>query len=115
MQSQRKTIRCAGKYNLHMNCIFRRCGLRTCCFFKKGRVEKMNRFGEEDFMLINLRGTQGKREFGLLKTIGERDIVVSTKLLSGADEADNVWLMQKVKEAYMQYYCRVQEYNKEVQ
>lgn len=30
----------------------------------------MNRFGEEDFMLINLRGTQGAREFGVLKTIG---------------------------------------------
>lgn len=74
----------------------------------------MNQFGEEDFMLINLRGTQGTREFGVLKTIGDRDIVASAKLLAGADEADNVWLMEKVKQAYQQYYSRVQEYSKEV-
>lgn len=75
----------------------------------------MNQFGEEDFMLINLRGTQGTREFGVLKTLGNRDIVASVKLLAGADEADNVWLMEKVKQAYQQYYSRVQEYHKEVQ
>lgn len=75
----------------------------------------MNQFGEEDFMLINLRDTQGTREFGVLKTIGNRDIVASVKLLAGADEADNVWLMEKVKQAYQQYYSRVQEYHKEVQ
>lgn len=75
----------------------------------------MNQFGEEDFMLINLRGTQGTREFGVLKTIGNRDIVASAKLIVGADEADNVWLMEKVKQAYQQYYSRVQEYHKEVQ
>ncbi len=75
----------------------------------------MNQFGEEDFMLINLRGTQGVREFGVLKTIGNRDIVASVKLIAGADEADNVWLMEKVKQAYQQYYSRVQEYHKEVQ
>lgn len=74
----------------------------------------MNRFGEEDFMLINLCGSQGAREFGVLKTIGDRDIVASAKLLAGADEADNVWLMEKVKQAYQQYYSRVQEYSKEV-
>ena len=75
----------------------------------------MNKFGEEDFMLINLRGTQGTREFGILKTLGNREIVASAKLLAGADEADNVWLMEKVKQAYQQYYSRVQEYHKEVQ
>lgn len=75
----------------------------------------MNQFGEEDFMLINLRGTLGVREFGVLKTIGNRDIVASVKLLAGADESDNVWLMEKVKQAYQQYYSRVQEYHKEVQ
>lgn len=75
----------------------------------------MNQFGEEDFMLINLRGTLGVREFGVLKTIGNRDIVASVKLIAGADEADNVWLMEKVKQAYQQYYSRVQEYHKEVQ
>lgn len=30
----------------------------------------MNRFAEEDFMLVNLRGTNGAREFGVLKTLG---------------------------------------------
>ena len=75
----------------------------------------MNQFGEEDFMLINLRGTQGAREFGVLKTIGNRDIVANAKLIAGADEADNVWLMEKIKQAYQQYYSRVQEYHKEVQ
>lgn len=75
----------------------------------------MNHLGEEDFMLINLRGTNGVREFGVLKTIGERDIVANAKLVDGADEADNVWLMEKVRQAYQQYYSRVQEYHKEVQ
>lgn len=75
----------------------------------------MNQFGEQDFMLINLRGTQGVREFGVLKTIGNRDIVANAKLIAGADEADNVWLMEKIKQAYQQYYSRVQEYHKEVQ
>lgn len=75
----------------------------------------MNRFGEEDFMLINLKGTQGAREFGVLKTIGDRGVVASAKLLGGADEADNVWLMEKVRQAYQQYYSRVQEYTGEVQ
>lgn len=75
----------------------------------------MNQFGEQDFMLINLRGTQGAREFGVLKTIGNRDIVANAKLIAGADEADNVWLMEKIKQAYQQYYSRVLEYHKEVQ
>lgn len=75
----------------------------------------MNRFGEEDFMLVNLRGAQGTREFGVLKTIGDRDIVASAKLLAGADEADNTWLMEKVRQAYQQYYSRVHEYTKGVQ
>lgn len=75
----------------------------------------MNHLGEEDFMLINLRGTHGVREFGVLKTIGERDIVANAKLVDGADEADNVWLMEKVRQAYQQYYSRVQAYHKEVQ
>ena len=75
----------------------------------------MNQFGEQDFMLINLRGMQGAREFCVLKTIGNRDIVANAKLLDGADEADNVWLMEKIKQAYQQYYSRVQEYHKEVQ
>ena len=74
----------------------------------------MNKWNEEDFMLINLHGSQGAREFGVLKTIGDRDIVASAKLLAGADEADNVWLMEKVRQAYQQYYSRVQEYSKEV-
>lgn len=75
----------------------------------------MKRFGEEDFMLVNLRGTQGTREFGVLKTIGDRGIVASAKLLAGADEADNMWLMEQIRHAYQQYYSRVQEYVKEVQ
>lgn len=75
----------------------------------------MNIFGEEEFMLVNLRGTQGAREVGVLKTIGNRDIVATAKILQGADEADNVWLMEKLKQAYQQYYTRVQEYHKEVQ
>lgn len=73
----------------------------------------MNQFGEQDFMLVNLRGCYGAREFGVLKTIGNREIVANAKLLAGADEADNVWLMEKVKQAYQQYYSRVQEYHKE--
>ena len=73
----------------------------------------MNRFSEEDFMLVNLRGTQGAGEVGVLKTIGNRDIVASAKLIAGASEADNMWLMEKIKQAYRQYYSRVQE-DKEV-
>lgn len=63
---------------------------------------------EKKFEIINLSA----REKGLLKTVGVREVVVSLKLLPGADNLDNDWLMQAVKNVYMQYYSRVEEYRK---
>jgi hypothetical protein len=61
---------------------------------------------ETDFMLVNLSA----KEAGVLKTVGERAIVVSIHLMDGADEADNAWLMEQARLLYQQYYSRVSEY-----
>ena len=61
---------------------------------------------EQDFMIVNLAA----REVGVLKTIGEREFVATVKLENGADEADNMWLIEQVKLLYQQYYARVGDY-----
>jgi len=58
---------------------------------------------EDDFMLVNLTS----RNIGVLKTVGEREIVADIKLMVTANEADNVWLMEQVKSLYESYYNRV--------
>lgn len=58
---------------------------------------------EDDFMLVNLTS----RNIGVLKTVGEREIVADIKLMVTANEADNVWLMEQVKRLYESYYNRV--------
>lgn len=58
---------------------------------------------EDDFMLVNLTS----RNIGVLKTVGEREIVADIKLMVTANEADNVWLMERVKSLYESYYNRV--------
>lgn len=58
---------------------------------------------EDDFMLVNLTS----RNIGVLKTVGEREIVADIKLMVTANEADNVWLMEQVKSLYETYYNRV--------
>lgn len=58
---------------------------------------------EDDFMLVNLTS----RNIGVLKTVGEREIVADIKLMVTANEADNVWLMDQVKSLYETYYNRV--------
>ena len=62
---------------------------------------------ERDFEIIKLPGT-GDR--GILKTVGDREVVVSIKLIQGADSADNEWLSEAIRNVYMQYYSRVSEY-----
>ena len=47
------------------------------------------------------------RNIGVLKTVGEREIVADIKLMVTANEADNVWLMEQVKSLYETYYNRV--------
>lgn len=58
---------------------------------------------EDDFMLVNLTS----RNIGVLKTVGEREIVADIKLMVTANEADNVWLMEQVKSLYESYYNRL--------
>lgn len=59
-----------------------------------------------DFLVINISA----REKGLLKTTGNREVVASIKMIQGADNADDDWLMESVKNIYMQYYSRVADY-----
>lgn len=59
-----------------------------------------------DFLIIDISA----RKKGLLKTTGSREVVASVKAIQGADKADNDWLMESVKNIYMQYYSRVADY-----
>ena len=61
---------------------------------------------EKDLDIIQLR----QNEKGILKTKGEREVVVSIVLIPGADEFDNTELVQELKLAYLKYYSRVAEY-----
>ena len=62
---------------------------------------------EKEFEIIRLSGA-GDR--GILKTVGDREVVVSVKLMQGADSADNDWLTEAIRNVYMQYYSRVNSY-----
>ena len=57
---------------------------------------------EQDFMMVNL----SQKHRGLLKTCGEREIVVDIKVLEGVDESDNTWLMEQILELYKAYFAR---------
>lgn len=58
---------------------------------------------EQDFMMVNL----SKEHRGLLKTCGEREIVVDIKVITGANESDNAWLMEQMLALYKAYHARV--------
>ena len=62
---------------------------------------------EQDFMMVNLSNDHR----GVLKTLGEREIGVDIKMLEGADEADNTWLMEQTLTLYKTYYARNVEKN----
>jgi hypothetical protein len=66
-------------------------------------VGYMDRIKEEPFMRVCLSAG----EEGILKTFGERQMVVSVCFLDGASEADNGWLAEQAKMIYEQYYSRV--------
>lgn len=59
-----------------------------------------------DFLIIDISA----REKGVLKVTGNREVVASIKTIQGADSVDNDWLMESVKNIYMQYYSRVVDY-----
>lgn len=61
---------------------------------------------EREFEIIGL----GLQEKGLLKTFGNREVVISVKVLPGADNSDNEWIMESIRNLYLQYYTRVSEY-----
>ena len=61
---------------------------------------------DKEFEIIKL----SPRDTGLLKIVGEREVVVSVKVLNGSDEADNEWLMENIGNLYRQYYSRVKSY-----
>ena len=72
----------------------------------KGKVLFMQ---QEDFVFT------GSGDFhGILKQVGERDVVVNYRFLEGADEADNEWLQNQLMIVYQQYYYRVKSYNPKV-
>jgi len=58
---------------------------------------------EQDFMLLNL----SKDHRGVLKILGDREIVVDIKVLDDADESDNTWLMEQTLALYKAYHARV--------
>lgn len=58
---------------------------------------------EQDFMLLNLN----KDHRGVLKILGDREIVVDIKVLDDADESDNTWLMEQTLALYKAYHARV--------
>lgn len=58
---------------------------------------------EQDFMLLNL----SKDHIGVLKILGDREIVVDIKVLDDADESDNTWLMEQTLALYKAYHARV--------
>ncbi|MBO5279254.1 MAG: hypothetical protein J6B06_07175 [Lachnospiraceae bacterium] len=64
---------------------------------------------EEAFQQLTLSA----RDRGILKTVGEREVVVNVRVLADADSADNEWLMEEVKNVYMRYYSRVCDYTKQ--
>ena len=58
---------------------------------------------EQDFMMINLSAVNR----GILKTVGNREIVVDMKVIEGAREEDNMWLTEQAMCLYKAYYDRV--------
>lgn len=62
---------------------------------------------EEKFEIINLQGSTG-----ILMKIGQREVVVSIKMMPGADQADNEWLAKEIRALYIRYYSRTRDYNK---
>ena len=64
---------------------------------------------QEAFQILTLSA----RDRGLLKIVGEREVVASIRVLAQADSTDNDWLIEEVKNIYMRYYSRVCDYSKE--
>ena len=65
---------------------------------------------ESDFETVAM----GNGDIGILKKIGEREIVASIKMIKGANPSDNDWLVENVRQLYMRYYSRISEYKKGV-
>ncbi len=61
---------------------------------------------QEDFITVELPNDS----VGLLKQVGQREYVANVWKLDGADEFDNEWLIETIKNTYVQYYHRVKEY-----
>lgn len=60
-------------------------------------------WSEQNFMMVNL----SPNNRGVLKTVGNREIVVDMKVIEGAREEDNTWLMEQAMCLYKAYYNRV--------
>ena len=68
--------------------------------------ERWNKIMEKGFEIINISAG----EKGILKTVGNREVVLSVKVLPGSDSSDNDWMIEALRAVYMQYYSRVAEY-----
>jgi len=67
---------------------------------------KVEQIMKKGFEIINISAG----EKGILKTVGNREVVLSVKLLPGSGGSDNDWLIEALRAVYMQYYSRVAEY-----
>ena len=64
----------------------------------------------EPFMWIDLPNLSK----GLLKVAGEHEFMVNVWTLPGADATDNEWVLESIKNLYLQYYHRVKQYKENV-
>lgn len=69
---------------------------------------KVEKKMENGFQMVRL----SVNERGLLRLEGTREVVLSVKTMTGADETDNDWLMENMSNVYSQYCARVNEYRK---
>lgn len=65
---------------------------------------------QEPFILVPMQGNCT----GILKVEGEREFKVNIWTLPGADATDNEWVLESIKNLYLQYYHRVKQYKENV-
>lgn len=66
----------------------------------------MKKQEKEPFIWVELPN----QSMGLLKVEGQHEFIVNVWTLSGADAADNEWMIENIKNVYEHYYHRVKGY-----
>ena len=70
--------------------------------------------GNNSFKLIPDFVILPNQSKGLLKVEGQHEFMVNVWEISGVDAADNEWLIENIKNIYLQYYHRVKQYKEDV-